>query len=1028
MIRKFIEFSVNKPVLNHIFLLFLVVVAVIAYRNIPKEIFPPSNLDAINISGVYVGASADILDKMAVKSIEDELKNLSDIAEIDTVIKSGFFNIKADLKDGIKAENAIDDIKDIISNIKRDLPSDMDEPTAKILKHSFPLVLIAVASKGKPKEELLEVADKLKSELSGIKDLSDVVIRGDADEELLFFLDEMKIDAYGLNKSAVIDSIKRLSSIFPIGIIKERGSHLFLSTLNGEKDKSLIENTIISVNNKKLFIKDIAKVKFQLSDSDQISHYNGKQNISVNVSKSEMGNAIALVKDIKKILKEYEEKYEGFEFNTYTDTSIWIKNRLNTVVSNILFGLILVFLSMYFFINSRIAIVVAIGIPVSFMTGLIFANILGYSLNMLSLLGALIALGMLVDEAIVVAENIYRHMENGDDPKTAAINGAVEMFPAVLTATATTVFAFLPLLMVSGEIGIFIKILPIMISILLISSLFEAFFFLPLHAKDILVVHKENDDTMWKKFNRLYTNILSFMLKFKKVSLFLLVVGIISLTVIMVKQSKFQLFPQFDTTQIYISGKVDVNNELKDTEEIITKLEKELLKDISEDEVSSITSVIGLKLDAKNQAELAEYYFHIFINLHESAPKDFYNTYINPHLSPEYDAEAMIRTRDATFIADDLKEIVDEFKEMKTERGKVFEELNVIVPQAGIIKSDVEISFAGDDDKIKEAINMAKEAMNEIEGVHNITDDLFEGERELKFRVNEYGQSLGIDESIIFNNLKPFFLKGEHSKMFNEKGLIRVKFQSIEKDSFKTLSNFYLNIENKKVKLSEVVDFIYQPSFAKIIKEDGKRIRSVFASLKKKEITSAEFLKLLEPTLDEIKKSVEVMIKGEEKENERIKTDFAEAGIIALFLIFISLVWMFDSSIKALMVISTIPLAILGVLVGHKIMGINLTMPSMIGIVGLTGVIVNDGLIMLDFIRKATTIDDIAQRAKLRLRPILLTSLTTVLGLATLIFFPMGQSLILQPMAITIGFGLLWATVLNLYYIPILYSVVYKRK
>ena len=239
---------------------------------------------------------------------------------------------------------------------------------------------------------------------------------------------------------------------------------------------------------------------------------------------------------------------------------------------------------------------------------------------------------------------------------------------------------------------------------------------------------------------------------------------------------------------------------------------------------------------------------------------------------------------------------------------------------------------------------------------------------------------------------------------------------------------FYVDIGNKRVKLSEVVDFIYQPSFAKIIKEDGKRIRSVFASLKKKEITSAELLTELEPTIEELKKSVEVIIKGEQKENEQIKTEFAEAGLVALFLIFISLVWMFDSSIKALMVISTIPLAILGVLIGHKIMGINLTMPSMIGLIGLAGVIVNDGLIMLDFIKRAKSLDEVVQRAKLRLRPILLTSLTTVLGLATLTFFPTGQSLILQPMAITIGFGLLWATVLNLYYMPILYSVIYRKK
>jgi len=180
-----------------------------------------------------------------------------------------------------------------------------------------------------------------------------------------------------------------------------------------------------------------------------------RPNLSININKAKEGNAITLVKQIRQILKEFKQKYKEYDFDLYTDTSIWIRNRLNTVVSNIIFGLILVSLSVFIFINGRIAFVVGIGIPVSFFIGLIATEMMGYSLNMLSLLGALIALGMLVDEAIVVAENIYRHLEQGDSPKDAAINGAVEMFPAVLTATATTIFAFYHSLIMSGEMGVF---------------------------------------------------------------------------------------------------------------------------------------------------------------------------------------------------------------------------------------------------------------------------------------------------------------------------------------------------------------------------------------------------------------------------------------------------------------------------------------------------------------------------------------------------------------------------------------------
>lgn len=464
--------------------------SIFAYINIPKEIFPPMNMDKIVITGGYTGTSADVLDKMVVQTIEDDMQNIDDLEEIKSDIKNGAFTISADIKPGADNILVLNDVKDIVSGVKKDLPSDMNEPVAKIKLHAFPLALIALSG-DVSKEELLEKAEELKSELSNFKDLSDITIRGDADEELDIVLNNDKIKAYGLQPALVVSAISNISSIFPIGTIKQQANHLYISTFNGEKTKDGVENTLIDVGGKKLKISDIADVAFTLSDEAELSHYNGVRNISVNVTKSKDGNAIALVKEIRTLLKELHQKNPQFNYDIYTDTSVWIKNRLNVVFSNIMFGLMLVFLAMLIFINRGIAFVVALGIPVSFMIGLIASELMGDSLNMLSLLGALIALGMLVDEAIVVAENIYRHLEEGMERKEAVVQGAVEMFPAVLTATLTTVFAFLPMLLMSGEMGMFIKIIPIMITVLLLSSLFEAFYFLPLHAHEFLKVSKE---------------------------------------------------------------------------------------------------------------------------------------------------------------------------------------------------------------------------------------------------------------------------------------------------------------------------------------------------------------------------------------------------------------------------------------------------------------------------------------------------------------------------------------------------------
>ncbi|MCH9812947.1 MAG: efflux RND transporter permease subunit [Epsilonproteobacteria bacterium] len=1025
MIKSLVKFFIEKSILNHVFLLFLFLLGAFAYIKIPKEIFPPMNLDAISITGQYGGASPDILDKMAVTTIEDELKNLSDIGELKSTIKNGAFSIKADLKEDANAENALSDVKDIISNIRRDLPSDMDEPVAKKITNSFPLVTIAIASTQKT-ENLLKIADELKSRLASIKDLSEISIWGDVDTELLFTLEDQKIEALNLDRNAIVTALSSLSTIFPVGMIKERGNHLFLSTYNGSKEIKEIQDTLISVGGKRVRIKDIAHVAFTLSDPTTVSHFNALPNIAVNINKAKTGNSIALVKEIREVLKEYEKKYEAYQFEVYTDTSIWIRNRLNTVISNIIFGLILVGLSIFLFINARISMVVSIGIPTSFLIGLIATQLLGYSLNMLSLLGALIALGMLVDEAIVVAENIQRHLEDGDDPKTAAINGAAEMFPAVLTATATTIFAFLPLLIMSGEMGVFMKILPIMISILLLSSLFEAFFFLPLHAKEILHKEKQNlkSKRFWSSAKTKYTKILDSLLQYRKTALGVFLIFTLVSTAFLLYISKFQLFPDFDTTQVYVSGKVNKNYDLQETQAFVTEVEKTLIGKLDDNDVSSITSISGMKLDNKSQPLISENFFHIFVNLHERSPENFFNTYINPLLSPEYDDSDMIRMHSAKEVSQRIQTLTEEIQ-----KNPEFEEFNVIVPGAGIVESDIALSFTGDEQKIKTQLERLQIAIAKVDGVYNVTTDLIQGEHELKFKVNLYGQSLGINEKVISNALKPLFLKAEISKMFYQGKLIRIKSQDIGKDSISTLEKLYITVPNskQKVKLSEVVEFIKTPSYATLYKEDAQKIWTLYGSLDKTRITSSEFLAAIQDELTTIEKEgVTVIIKGEEKENKKIQKEMMQAAIIALFLIFIALIWMFNSLSLSLFVLSTIPLAIFGVLAGHIIMGLNLTMPGMLGIVGLAGVVVNDGIIMIDFLRKAENHTQFIAQATLRLRPILLTSITTVLGLSTLILFASGQAVILQPMAVSLGFGIAWATILNLLFLPLLYAMVHK--
>jgi len=1034
--RGFIQFAVDKPIINHIFMVFMLLLSVFAYQNIAKEIFPPSTLDQIAVNGGYVGASANVLDKMVVSTLEDELKSLSAIDTIYTNIQNGFFSVYADIKNGNDAQLVLSDVKDIISNTRRDLPSDMDEPLAKIRIHQYPLLLVAISG-DVGKVALIEAAEDIKGKLALLHDLSDIDIRGDTDVEVLIKLNQNKLDAYGLDKAAVYKAISSISSIFPAGTLDGQGEHLYISTINGEKSADALAGILLSVGGKRFHLGDVAEVQYGLGDPTQISHFNGKENISLNINKTKEGNAIALSKQIREILKTYNKKYDKVKFVAYTDTSIWIKNRLNLVSSNILFGLILVFLALFMSVNMRIAWVVAIGIPASFMITLIAMDMIGYSLNMLTLLGALIALGMLVDEAIVVAENIYRHMEMGKTPRDAAIDGALEMFPAVLTATLTTVFAFLPLLIMSGKMGMFMQVLPVMITVLLLSSLFEAFYFLPLHAKEFFSIGKvkqvEESEGFWKTWIAWYRKFLHRLLMRKWLSLFVIVVGIVLGTMGIAKITKFQLFPEFDAQQVYLNGKIDINNKLSDTEAYVTQVEEALLKVLDKKEVDSVTSVIGFKFNKDQSFELGENLFQIFINLHEKAPENFFDMYINPIFSLEYDDSDMIRERVSQDIAKEIEEgLVKAFKAKEAHGKKIYEEFNVFVQQAGIVGNDIELGFSAEDNRqVLAAMKRVEENLSTITGVSDIGDNAKEGERELKLRVNEYGQHLGFSEGYVTTVLRGAFLKAEYTKMFDKKGLVRVKIEDVNKNDASSLANFQLTTPDGKmvVSLANVCDFTYQKTFVKIFKEDGEKVRSLFAKVSKKVITPAEVMSQIKPLLEEIEKEgVHVIIKGEEKENTKIKQEMMQAALIAMFLIFIALVWMFNSLVLPLIILSTIPLSVLGALVGTKLMGINMTMPGLMGVIGLAGVVVNDGLIMLDFVKGSKNYDEMVTKAGMRLRPILLTSVTTVLGLSSLMFFASGQALILQPMAISLGFGIAWATVLNLYYVPLMYGVIYRVK
>jgi multidrug efflux pump subunit AcrB len=636
----------------------------------------------------------------------------------------------------------------------------------------------------------------------------------------------------------------------------------------------------------------------------------------------------------------------------------------------------------------------------------------------------LIVIGIVVDDAIIVGENIQRHIDEGMNNYDAAVTGVKEMMLPVTLATITTVATFLPIFMLQGEIALFIILIPITVIIILLASLLESFFFLPLHAKEFL--RKSNKAVSWVPFENLYEKTILHLLNYKKISVLLFLILIPLATFYTAKSMKFQFFPNFDGNYLYISGKLDINTPLQETYGVSKEIEAELMKHAEEFSLKSISSVVGFRRSLSGDSQRNNGVFMITMELYDREETNWVDKYVNPILnfSFEFDNPENIRKKQTFELSPLAKEIIAPYKEKYK-----MEDIGVMEDKSGLIKSDIQVNLSGSNDAaLQEGILKLENELSKMEHIRDYSDNIKYGKMEYKIKINSYGESLGLSEAVVARTLSGYFLEQKQATTFNDRGVMDIKTEEGAKDSISTLLDFNIALgDGRYVKLSDIADMTQIRDYEKIDKLNGNIVKTVYANIDKRKITAQEILDKLEPALNGIRASgINVELLGEKEKNQQLKNDMKNAVFLSLFLVFLTLLLIFPKVKYVLMVMSVIPLSILGALLGHKLLGINLTMPSIIGILGLAGVVINDGIIMLDFLRGTHKLDEFLQRAKLRLRPIVITSLTTFLGLFTLIFYASGQAVILQPIAISLGFGLIWGTVLNLIYLPTLYAMVNK--
>ncbi len=1024
MFDRVLRFFIENSRLNYSLFMLIFAIGVVSYIKMPKEIFPSFELDMVVVSGSYSGASVDTLNKIIVQELEDDLKSISGVTTISTIVKSGSFSIILELQKGVNIYDTSSKVKDVVNTNKSNLPSDMDDPIVKTVDLTKKLLGIVISSDKYTTNELKVRASDFKTAMLNLKDIQDVTIYGDSDLYYKVDLDEKKIEAFGMSPQTVSSAIQAVSYIYPLGKIEDKQKHYFLSTNNGAKTADELKNTTITISNQTIYLKDIANISKTYEDTNTIYSINNQNAINLVISQNKNGSAITAEKRVLKTLEKFNNIDKDIKYSIVDNQSKKIKTRLNTVTSNILLGIIIITLIVALLINSRMALVIFIGIPTSFVMASAVFYIAGYSINLISLVGVLLALGIIVDDAIVVSEQIQQYIEKGMEIKEACLQGAKDMFKPVTIASMTTMFTFLPALMLSGTMGEVIKLIPIALSALVLASLIESFIFLPIHAAHIL---KKGVKTLsWTRANRVYSGIIHFIMNYKRVFLSIFIIGVPLLTVLIIKSSHFQMFPSFDTTIINIALKSNPSTTVAQSDTIVNTVSSELLKHKEKWSIKNISSIAGYRRDSGGNSETYPYVSSITIELHEQTPQNFVDRFITPLFSFYHDDIEKSRELSSPEVSKQIKKFIDN-SGLKEKLNLI--DLSVVQKKVGPIKADVKIGLISSDfAKIDKHIKELENGLKNIEGVVSVANSSSYGPDELKLKINAYGESLGLDERTLGQILASRYLDMKKATVFDKNGIVDIKIKSAYKDDLEQFKKQPIVLKDgTTTTLDMVCEFRYVKSFEKITKENGETNFYVFSNVDSKIITASEVLAKIEPLLETMRADgVKVVLKGEAEKNKELANDMILATALAMVLVMLSMLYLFNSFRQTAIVMSVIPFSILGVAIGHLLMGVNIGMTSIIGALGLAGVVINDGIIMMTFLRTAKNLDEVFENSAKRFRPIVLTTVTTLIGISSLIFFPTGQAVIFQPMAIALGFGLAWGTVLNLIYLPVLYSFAYK--
>lgn len=1009
------SFAVKRPVTITMMVLVVVIFGAISLAGLPIDLYPEIEIPVAIVSTSYSGAGPQEIENLITKRIEGAIATVGNIDTINSISSQGSSIVIAQFNTGTNMDFATLEMREKVDLVKGALPDDATQPMViKIDPNSMPIVQIALSTNGSLSSLQSLAEDNFKQRFERLEGVASVDIGGGLTDEIEVSVDIARLSRYGLSINQLNQLLSAANTNLPGGVVENGEQDLTIRVIGEFNSIDEIRDMPITLNTGSIItLKDIAKVELKNKDITGISRTNGEDSINISIKKQSGKNTVQVADLVSREVEKLKKDYPDVKINIVIDTSTIIRDSINNVIDNVIVGSIFAIAVLYIFLkNIRSTLIVGVSIPISLIASFILLYFNKITLNMMTLGGLALAVGMLVDSAIVVLENIYRYRVEGYSKREAAIKGAKEVGLSITASTLTTIAVFLPIVFVDGMVGILFKDFAMTVTLSLTASLVVALTFIPMLSSKILTIDDDTEgkkkkldfiykafDNLFEKIENKYKSLLELGLKRRKTTIAISVIVFV-LSVVSLAGVGMEFFPVTDEGSMTINISLPLGSNIYQVDEI-TKIVEEKITEIPEIDVifANVTSG-GFGSHSINTGNSGS----ISINL----------------------VKLRERKRSTKEVAEEVRKIT---KDIPGAEITVTESSNMGMAGSS---APVSISIKGDELEVLEKIsNDFKDIIESVEGTRDVKTSLSDAVPEVEIQVNKENAAIyGLTTSQIASAIRGGASGTIVAKYKDEGDELDIVVRATE-DITESLSNLgQLDITTPSginIPISQVADISIVKGPIQINREDQERVVTVTSQITGRDLRSISLDIEKELKNYEFPSGYSYKIGGE---NEQMIDAFKQlllALILAIILIYMVMAAQFESLINPFIIMFTIPLAFGGGLLGLFITRKSFGVTAFIGIIMLAGIVVNNGIVLIDYINTLRQegkerFEAITTAGPIRLRPILMTTLTTILGLVPLAL-GIGEGAEMQaPMAVVVISGLTLSTVLTLVFVPVLYT------